>query len=295
MRRGGARGGRRRRGDTYVARARERVCVRLINQTFAFGCRREVAEAEVEVPWWKRRKRSRRTEKQAAATGGPGRVVHEAESGQAKPGYATPGQAPTLSLCASPSLRLSLSRAISVSLLRVHPPYLSLSLSVFFLCLPVCLPASACRSVGRSDPASPSPRVPSPRCALTLARCLPAPLTRLGNVSLARGINTPVGRLRAAKRPKPRSRKRRRLYRVTPRARVRCTVYSLRNRSFGNCSNRSAHPGSLETTPFIIIRRLYFHSFSPAFPLVLLSFLFSSPFVRSLVSVSSRLSVSTKN
>ena len=164
MRRGGARGGRRRRGDTYVARARERVCVRLINQTFAFGCRREVAEAEVEVPWWKRRKRSRRTEKQAAATGGPGRVVHEAESGQAKPGYATPGQAPTLSLCASPSLRLSLSRAISVSLLRVHPPYLSLSLCV--LSLSACLPACLCLSVGRSVGSRFSlPPCPPPLCS----------------------------------------------------------------------------------------------------------------------------------
>ena len=139
---------------------------------------------------------------------------------------------PSSNLCfshsASPSL-LSLLRAISVSLLRARSPslFLSLSLSLSlsrsltnsgWLCLlrgvlspSVCLPACFCLSVGRIPL---SPRVPQ----LWLSCAVSLPLTRLGNVSLARGINTPVGRLRAAKRPKPRSRKRRRLYRVTPRA-----------------------------------------------------------------------------
>ena len=85
---------------------------------------------------------------------------------------------PSSNLCfshsASPSL-LSLLRAISVSLLRARSPslFLSLSLSlslalsptladyvscaVFFLRLSVCLPASACRSVGsRFPPVFPS-------------------------------------------------------------------------------------------------------------------------------------------
>lgn len=154
-------------------------------------------------------------EEEQAATG-PGRVVHEAELGQAKPGYVTPGQAPT---SVSPPCRrstlLSPSCAISVSLSRAHPLTLSLEPAVSLVALFLCLPAPACLylPVGRPDP------FPYPSTTLLrLSRAASLPLGRLDSVSPARGINTPVGRLRAAKRPKPRSRKRRRLYRVTPRA-----------------------------------------------------------------------------
>lgn len=161
-RRGGARGGRRRRGDTYGARARERVCVRLINQTFAFGCRAAGG-------------RGARTS-QAGGTRGrrPGRVVQEAEPGQAKPGRAMPGQAPTsatlsLSLSPHPSW-LSSSRAISMSLLRPTPCIL-LSLS-----RPV-LSSLACLSVLFPRPS-------------TNPLCLPASLTRLGSVYRRHGEST---------------------------------------------------------------------------------------------------------
>lgn len=213
-RRGGG-GGRRRRGDTYVARARERVCVRLINQTFAFGCRG--------TGWGGGRKRSRRREKQAAAEARQGRARGRAGPSKVRLARslslcATLGQAPT---SVTPTLahpRRYLPRALFLCRSYAHAPLApstdpQQSHSRGVLSPSACL----CLSVGWVPLSLPQP------LALTLARCLPShppplPLTSRGYVSLARGINTPVGRLRAAKRPKPRSRKRRRLYRVTPRA-----------------------------------------------------------------------------
>lgn len=243
-RRGGAGGGRRRRGDTYVARARERVCVRLINQTFAFGCRG--------MRWRGGRKRSREErEKQAAGSGGqagsstrPSRAKQsQALSFSLSPRHAGPSSNLRYPHPASPS-SLSPSRAISVSLLRARPSCSvyrsteSLSWCSFSVCLPACLPASACRSVGSRFPSR------NPPCSDSRALSLlsPLPLTSRGYVSLARGINTPVGRLRAAKRPKPRSRKRRRLYRVTPRAAFVAPCAASESIDFEICSNRSAHP-----------------------------------------------------
>lgn len=174
-RRGGAGGGRRRRGDTYVARARERVCVRLINQTFAFGCRgMRWRGREEEEPGGEREAGGRQWR--------PGRVEHEAEPGQAKSGsiflslsprHAGPSSNLRYPHPASPS-SLSPSRAISVSLLRARPSCSvyrsteSLSWCSFSVCLPACL----CLPVGRLGPAFP----PATPLALTLARCLSSPL-----------------------------------------------------------------------------------------------------------------------
>lgn len=156
----------------------------------------------------------------------PGRVEHEAEPGQAKSGSlarslslcATLGQAPT---SVTPTLahpRRYLPRALFLCRSYAHAPLAPSTDSQQSHSRGVLSPSAClCLSVGWVPLSLPQP------LALTLARCLPShppplPLTSRGYVSLARGINTPVGRLRAAKRPKPRSRKRRRLYRVTPRA-----------------------------------------------------------------------------
>lgn len=147
-----------------------------------------------------------------------------------RPSRAKQSQARSLSLCATlgqaptsvtPTLahpRRYLPRALFLCRSYAHAPLApstdpQQSHSRGVLSPSACL----CLSVGWVPLSLPQP------LALTLARCLPShppplPLTSRGYVSLARGINTPVGRLRAAKRPKPRSRKRRRLYRVTPRA-----------------------------------------------------------------------------
>lgn len=70
--------GERRRG--HAARARERVCVRLINQTFAFGIlarekEEEIAEEEV----WRRGARGRTRRRRRRCR--PSRVEHEARAG----------------------------------------------------------------------------------------------------------------------------------------------------------------------------------------------------------------------
>lgn len=84
---GGRRGdaGERRRG--HAARARERVCVRLINQTFAFGIlarekEEELEIAEEEVATGARGRTKRRTRRRRYR---PGRVEHEARTGQREP------------------------------------------------------------------------------------------------------------------------------------------------------------------------------------------------------------------
>lgn len=137
---------------------------------------------------------------------------------------------------------ISLARYFCVALTRtpllLRLPIHRVTLVVFFLRLPACLPLPACRSVGSRFPSR------NPPCSDSRALSLlsPLPLTSRGYVSLARGINTPVGRLRAAKRPKPRSRKRRRLYRVTPRAAFVAPCAASESIDFEICSNRSAHP-----------------------------------------------------
>lgn len=241
-RRGGAGGGRRRRGDTYVARARERVCVRLINQTFAFGCRG--------MRWRGGRKRSREErEKQAAGSGGqagsstrPSRAKQSQALSFSLSLRATLGQAPTSVTPTLPHPRRYLPRALFLCRSYAHAPLAPStdpqSHSRGVLSPSACLPASACRSVGSRFPSR------NPPCSDSRALSLlsPLPLTSRGYVSLARGINTPVGRLRAAKRPKPRSRKRRRLYRVTPRAAFVAPCAASESIDFEICSNRSAHP-----------------------------------------------------
>lgn len=153
-RRGGVGGGRRRRGDTYVARARERVCVRLINQTFAFGCR---------GMRWRREGEEEPEEREAGGSGGQA-------GSSTRPSRAKQSQAlslslrhagPSSNLCyphpGSPS-SLSPSRAISVSLLRARPSVPLApstdpqSHSRGVLSPSACLPASACRSVGSRFP-----------------------------------------------------------------------------------------------------------------------------------------------
>lgn len=172
-RRGGAGGGRRRRGDTYVARARERVCVRLINQTFAFGCRgMRWRGREEEEPGGEREAGGRQWR--------PGRVEHEAEPGQAKSGsiflsLSAPRWAKLQPPLPPPCLTLvviSLARYFCVALTRtpllLRLPIHRVTLVVFFLRLPACLPLP----VGRLGPAFP----PATPLALTLARCLSSPL-----------------------------------------------------------------------------------------------------------------------
>ena len=112
-------------------------------------------------------------EKQAATEARQGRAQHESESGQAKPSCATPGQAPTSVSPTLPHPRCYLSCALFLCRSYAHALHLSFSLSlslalsptladyvscaVFFLRLSVCLPASACRSVGsRFPPVFPS-------------------------------------------------------------------------------------------------------------------------------------------
>lgn len=175
-RRGGAGGGRRRRGDTYVARARERVCVRLINQTFAFGCRG--------MRWRGGRKRSREErEKQAAGSGGqagsstrPSRAKQSQALSFSLSLRATLGQAPTSVTPTLPHPRRYLPRALFLCRSYAHAPLApstdpqSHSRGVLSpsACLPACLPLP----VGRLGPAFP----PATPLALTLARCLSSPL-----------------------------------------------------------------------------------------------------------------------
>lgn len=157
-RRGGVGGGRRRRGDTYVARARERVCVRLINQTFAFGCR---------GMRWRREGEEEPEEREAGGSGGQA-------GSSTRPSRAKQSQALSFSLSAPrwaklqpllppPWLTLvviSLARYFCVALTRtplcpsrsVYRSTESLSWCSFSVCLPACLPASACRSVGSRFP-----------------------------------------------------------------------------------------------------------------------------------------------
>lgn len=133
--------------------------MRLINQTFAFGCRGGTGRGG-----GGRRKRSRRREKQAAA------AAAEARQGRAR-GRAGPSKvrlARSLALRhAGPSSNLryphpgspsslSPSRAISVSLLRARPSrsvYRSTAESLLWCSFSVCLPA--CLPVGRLGPAFP--------------------------------------------------------------------------------------------------------------------------------------------
>lgn len=173
-RRGGAGRGRRRRGDTYVARARERVCVRLINQTFAFGCRG--------MRWRRGRKRSRRREKQAAVEARQGRARGRAGPSKVRLSLSLSLRhaGPSSNLCyphsGSPS-SLSPSRAISVSLLRARPSVplapstdpQSHSRGVLSpsACLPACLPLP----VGRLGPAFP----PATPCSDSRALSPPLP------------------------------------------------------------------------------------------------------------------------
>lgn len=168
-RRGGVGGGRRRRGDTYVARARERVCVRLINQTFAFGCR---------GMRWRREGEEEPEEREAGGSGGQA-------GSSTRPSRAKQSQALSFSLSAPrwaklqpllppPWLTLvviSLARYFCVALTRtplrpsrsVYRSTESLSWCSFSVCLPACL----CLSVGWVPLSLPQP------LALTLARCLP--------------------------------------------------------------------------------------------------------------------------
>lgn len=155
---------------------------------------------------------------------------------------ATLGQAPTSVTPTLPHPRRYLPRALFLCRSYAHAPLAPStdpqSHSRGVLSPSACLPASACRSVGSRFPSR------NPPCSDSRALSLlsPLPLTSRGYVSLARGINTPVGRLRAAKRPKPRSRKRRRLYRVTPRAAFVAPCAASESIDFEICSNRSAHP-----------------------------------------------------
>ena len=137
--------------------------MRLINQTFAFGCQ----------GWRRWRKRSRRRNRRQRR---PGRVEHSTSPSRAKQSQAAPRRAKLqplfLPLCLT-LVVISLARYFCVALTRTLSISLSLSLSlslalsptladyvscaVFFLRLSVCLPASACRSVGsRFPPVFPS-------------------------------------------------------------------------------------------------------------------------------------------
>ena len=85
----------RRRG--HAARARERVCVRLINQTFTFGIlarekeeELEIAKVEVVTGQGERTKRSTRRRRCR-----PGRVEHEARAGPSRTGQQPVFQKPS--------------------------------------------------------------------------------------------------------------------------------------------------------------------------------------------------------
>lgn len=115
---GGRRGdaGERRRG--HAARARERVCVRLINQTFAFGIlarekEEELEIAEEEVATGARGRTKRRTRRRRYR---PGRVEHEARTGQRTVPFQEPSSEFHVSLFVPRFFLLLVSHSLAVSL-----------------------------------------------------------------------------------------------------------------------------------------------------------------------------------
>ncbi|KYN06277.1 Reticulon-4-interacting protein 1, mitochondrial [Cyphomyrmex costatus] len=86
----------------HAARARERVCVRLINQTFAFGIlarekEEELEIAEEEMATGQGERTKRRTRRRCCR---PGRIEHEARAGPSRT-----GQQPCLCFCLEPGSR----------------------------------------------------------------------------------------------------------------------------------------------------------------------------------------------
>lgn len=87
-RQGVQRGDSRERRRGHAARARERVCVRLINQTFAFGILAREKEEELEIA------EEEVTKGQEGGRRGGGTVGQAGSSTRPEPGQAEPGRAP---------------------------------------------------------------------------------------------------------------------------------------------------------------------------------------------------------
>lgn len=145
--------------------------MRLINQTFAFGCRGTGGAAWRGAARRKKRGAGGETGGSAGQAGSSTRPSRAERSragpGRAKPGSAAahraePGQAATSvsPTAAHPRVVISLARYFCVALARavvlsLAPACLCLARSSFSVCLPLlaCLPACLCLSVARVPPA----------------------------------------------------------------------------------------------------------------------------------------------
>jgi len=154
-------------GDERAARAPGRVCVRLINQTLAFGvpARGKEEESGIAGEEEEEARRNRRGEerREVRGEGGcrPGRVEYEAEPGQAKPGR--PRRFGPLKLKRS-SRRFFFPLFFFLSLSPSLP--LSLSLDILQLALSPSLSTCYAQSFSLSPPFLATP-FPEPLCITT--------------------------------------------------------------------------------------------------------------------------------